>query len=599
MTLAEQILLTFRGRRDTVAVANGTAFAPEIRSGGLTAAAFEAEHLAGVRCFGFYLVNVDNTVFCSCVDFDNKPDAPDPEWRAKAEQLYVVLTHCGLAPLVEISQSGNGCHVWIFFAEATPAWVPRAWWRSLARKIGAEFKEVYPRQDELAGKGIGNLVRYPLWNRSAFVDVENDWSVIDPCEALSGVRPTSQTDLQLLAFQLGLDELKPDPKAAIVVVEDIGEILPLRVQKLTERKGTLLNRRWNGDMAGLKDVSKSALAMSICTELVRQYVPTPEIASALRYWCRRNGVEAKGNRDDWIALTVSNAYEFTVQRIEQKSTDATTFQRACHAYLDLIEANAEKPLGSGISELDASIDGVNPGEVAVIAARPGHGKSALAFQWIDSAAEAGIAGLVISEEMSATEIGKRRLLTISNVNQKQWVPASVAHLREEVDEFYSLRAPVYVVENCTTIDRAEEVIDQFCSLHGVGIVAVDYLQLLGGRAGERYEIVTEISRRIKQCTRRNNVRTLLLSQLNREVEKRPDNEPKMSDLRESGGIEQDADLILFAQWPHKFSSDIPENEYRIFAAKRRNGPIREGKIVTQFDPERQRFGTIDPFACPM
>jgi replicative DNA helicase len=601
MSLANQILSLFRGRKNMIAKGNGDVFEPWHNEAGMPADVLERQHLAGERCYGFYLLDTDNRCWCSCVDFDNKAENPDPQWRDKAEQLYVVLSHCQLSPLLELSQSGNAAHVWLFFSEPTDAWIPRAWWRSLAEKIDAKFGEVYPRQDSLSGKGLGNLVRYPLFNRSCFVDPENDWEPIDPVEALNAVRPTSATDLKLLAFQLGIAELKPDPKPTVTIAAEIGELLPLRVQKLIDRKGTLIGRRWAGDMNGLKDRSKSAVAMSIAVELVRLYVPTPEIASALRYWCRANGAEKKGDRDDWINGTVTSAYDFIIDRTESRSVDATTFQRACHLYLDQIENGQQPHLSSGISELDDSIDGIARGEVCIIAARPGHGKTALAAQWCDYASQHGEACLLISEEMSATEIGKRRLLSVSNVPQEQWVQASVPHMRGEIDEHHAIAAPVYVVENCYTIDRAEEIIDQFCGLHGVSVVAIDYLQLLGARSGDRYEVVTEISRRVKQATRRNGCRTILLSQLNREVEKRPDFEPRLSDLRESGQIEQDADLVLFAQWPCRFDSDIPEDEYRIWCAKRRNGPIRSPKIQTRFNASRQVFGSaalVDPFGVP-
>lgn len=600
MTLAQSILDRFRGRREIVASGTIGAFEPAEISGGMTAERLEREHLSGEHCYGFYLLDENSRCYCTCVDFDSKPEKPDPQWKEKAERLFVVLQHCQLSPLVELSQSGSGCHVWLFFSEATEAWVPRAWWRAIARKLEADFVEVYPRQDQLAGKGLGNLVRYPYWNNSCFIDPENDWKPVDGEQALSGIRTTSATDLRMLAFQLGIEELRPEQKATVVEIDGIGELLPLRVHKIVEKPGTLLHRRWSGDMAGLKDASQSGLAMSIAVELVRQYVPTPEIAASLRYWCRKNGASHKGNRDDWINLTVSKAYDFVISRTEQKSIDATTFQRACHSYLDMIETHSEKPLPSGIAELDESIEGILPGEVCVIAARPGHGKSALAFQWLDTASQAGIGGLIISEEMSCTEIGKRRLLSISDVPPTEWVAANVARLRTQVDDYHAFNAPVYLVESCNTIDRVEEVIDQFCSLHGVGLVAVDYLQLLGGRQTDRYEVVTEISRRIKQAARRNNVRLLLLSQLNREVEKRPDRIPMMSDLRESGQIEQDADTILFAQWPWKFEEWADKSEYRIIAAKRRNGPIKHGKITTRFDAERQIFGTLRVIQdCPL
>jgi len=588
MNLAQLILSRFAGRADTFAVENGEGFAPEV--GAMTTSRLERDHLSGESCLGFYVLDSNVKCKCTCVDFDNKPDNPNPKWKEQAEQLYFALVSCQLSPLVELSQSGNGCHVWLFFSEPTDAWLVRAWWSVVEARLRTTFVEVFPKQDQLTGKGLGNLVRYPLWNSSCFVDVETDWMPLDPSEALESVHVVSGADLKLISFQSGMGELKEPPRVQATLSEDGGAMLPLRVQKMVERQGTLLNRRWNNDSTGMKDTSRSAVAMSLSIELVRSYIPTSEIESALRYWCKKNGADKKGERDDWIGMTVAKAYDFILSRTEQKSVQAMTYRDACHAFIDRIERNEQFYVPSGIRELDESIDGVGPGEVAIIAGRPNHGKSAIGFQWIDHAASIGVKGLIISEEMGFLEIGKRRLLSISGLDQDHWVPASAARLRKEVDEHHEHTANVFVVEGCCTIDRVEEVIDQYCSVHSVGLVMVDYLQLLGARRTERYEVVTEVSRRIKQAARRNGVAILLLSQLNREVEKRDDNEPKMSDLRESGQIEQDADLILFAQYPCRFDPNASPEEYRIIAGKRRNGPIRQPRIVTKFNPKKQFIG---------
>lgn len=600
MNLGQIILSRFRGREDYIAVQTPKGFAPE--AGRITGQQLEREHLGGERCLGFYLLDPQSRCWCTCVDFDNKPDQPDPKWRETAERLTTFLTESHLNPLVEISQSGEGCHVWLFFREPTDAWVARAWWRAVELKLDMKFREAFPKQDLLTGKGMGNLVRYPLWNHSRFVSVESDWQNVDPVQAISEAVPTCAEDLGVIAFQLGMGALTAEPKVSVTPL-DIGEskpgILPIRVHKLVDREWTLLGRRWRGDMSGLKDASRSACAMSIAVELVRLYVPTPEIASALRHWCRKMGSD-KAERDDWVNRTVTKAYDFIVQRTEEKSaTSATTFQTASLAYIDQLVGGKEHFLASGIQELDRSMDGLGAGEVCVVAARPGHGKSALAFQWLDEASGKGMPSLLISEEMSATQVGKRRLQSITDISSEHWGPECVEDLKRDVNKHHAGRAPVYVVENCNAVERAEQVIDQFVSLHGVGLVAVDYLQLLNAAKSDRYEVVTEISRRLSQCTKRNGIRMLLLCQLNREVEKRTDNEPRLSDLRESGQIEQDADLIIFAQWPCKFDANVPKHIYRLYGAKRRNGPIRSPRMEIRFDPDRQVFGgesAEDPFA---
>jgi replicative DNA helicase len=167
-------------------------------------------------------------------------------------------------------------------------------------------------------------------------------------------------------------------------------------------------------------------------------------------------------------------------------------------------------------------------------------------------------------------------------------------LRKDVNAHHENAADVYLVEQAATIDRVDELIDQFCGLYHVGLVAIDYCQLLHDRTKkDRYEVVTEISRRVKQSAGRNHVPILMLSQLNREVEKRDDNEPKLSDLRESGGIEQDADLVLMAQYPCKFDASAPDDLYRIVVPKRRNGPVRKPRIELRFNPHRQIVGMPD------
>jgi KaiC/GvpD/RAD55 family RecA-like ATPase len=585
--LAKTILSLFRGRHDHIAFATEKGFEP---AGNSPCVELIDAHLAGKESFGFYLMTADSKVWCTCVDFDNKPDKPNPEYENQAHNLYLALRNYQLFPLMELSQSGSGYHVWLFFAEAVEAYVARSWWRGVEQKMGVKFREVYPRQDRQIGKGMGSLVRYPLWNKSCFVDPEEGFAHLDPAEALGSVQRIRREDLPLLAFQLGMGDLKPEPVLSLAGGTPDG-MLPLRVQRLLERTHSLIARRWSGDTQGMKDTSNSAVAMSLAVEMVRLYVPTPEIGSALRYWCQQRGA-TKGEREDWINLTVTKAYDFIITRQETKSVvDTGTFEKASYAYLDTLEQGTQVYIPSGLAKLDQSVDGVARGEVCVIAARPGHGKSALAFQWIDNAAKMGINCLLISEEMGAIEIGKRRVLSIVTADQERWEASIVPAMREEVGRYHKGRAPCYIVENCNTIDRVDEVIDQFVSIHNVGFAAVDYLQLLKGRSNaDRYQVVTELSQRLKQSAKRNNIPLLVLSQLNRSVEGRQDNEPKLSDLRESGQIEQDADLIMFLQWPHKFSHNVDPKNYRIYCAKRRNGPIREPKIETEFNAARQLLG---------
>jgi replicative DNA helicase len=587
MSLAELILQNFRGRADYVALGvindkGKEIFNPKELSSPLKPSWLKADHLNGNRCYGFYLMTEDAKVFCTCVDFDNKPDTPDDEWQTKTETVYHELIKWGMTPVVEISQSGTAAHVWLFFEEATEAWLVRQFWAGIEDKAGVKFVEVYPRQDDLAGKKVGNLIRYPLWKQSRFVDVENEWATLDPEETLATIKHVDAVLLRMICFKV----TGKTPQAPEDGVATTG--LTKRVDRLVSRTHTLLGRRWAGDMEGLKDRSRSALALSIACELVRLYVPTLEIEQAIRVWCEKNAYD-KGEREDWVETTVIKAYEFIGSRQSERLSTASTMQDAALAYLEKLKSGVPSCFGSGIREVDRSIDGVAPGEVCVIAARPSHGKTAFGMQWVDRAASLGIPCLIISEEMSKAELGKRALLSISELAEEVWHD-KVERLTSEVTTHYKNRATIHLVESCQTIAEVERQVDEHCELHDVKLVAVDYLQLLGSEHAARYDSVTEISRRLKQTATRNQVAMLVLCQLNREVEKRDGNDPKLSDLRESGQIEQDADLVLMLQWPVRHDIKLDASTYKVFCSKRRNGPIRESVVFTKFNPSHQRFG---------
>lgn len=596
--LSTLLVSTFAGHPNRLALGTAEGFEPFACPGGIDPAWLDERHLAGVQPLGFYLLDEYSQARCACIDFDDKPDHPGPEWRGKAESIVAKLRSLGVEPLTEVSQSGNGCHVWLFMAEPTEAWIPRSFLKAVAASVDVSLREVYPRQDVLSGKGFGSLVRYPLWSQSHFTDPAEEWLRIDPLDVLPAVMRLDGPGLRMLAHDSGLGELHP--AAATASTSDGG--ISARVRTLVTKPFTLLGRRWNGDARGMNDPSGSAVALSIASELVRQYVPTQEIEAAVHEWCETHECKAYARRSgdarrEWVEQTVAKSYEFMVDRKEQASSESHTFQTACMAYLQQLRSGGETYFPSGISDFDASIDGVAPGEMCVVAARPSHGKSAFAFQWLDHVSGLGVPCLCISEEMGFRDIGKRRVMSITRVPQSDWTlhPDYNDHMANEVECHHMNRADVHIVEACHSIGRVEEVIDQFCSTYNVAFVVVDYMQLLKGDSGDRYEQVTDISRRLKQAARRNNCALLALSQLNRAIEGRGEFEPKMSDLRESGQIEQDADMIVFLVWPYRadpkaFAAN--KDEYRILICKRRNGEIKEPRIVTTWHPHRQHVGDI-------
>ncbi len=575
---AAALLANFPGRPDAYAVQfDGAAGLGPVRKP-IGADVLEA-HLDGKKAAGFYVCDADSHCRVTCADVDNKA-GENPEWRDQVERLVDWLEGAGLYPFVEISQSGSGAHVWLALEDWTAAALVRRFWKAAEKHSGVTLREVFPKQDTI--KDLGNLVRYPLWNQSEFVALP-DWEIIEPLTALEAIRTQPASELEDVLTRLGVSPIVQTTEAV-----DIPEGLPATVAKAVASEHTLLGRRWRNDVTGLGDPSTSGLAMAIARELIRRYVPTGDVKAALRWWMQKHAPD-KAKREDWLDLTISKAFQFVVEKPETLSFESTTVAQAVDTFLAGLKLQKRRHFRSGIKAVDDSIEGVSPGEVAVIAARPGNCKTALALEWMDYAS-LEVPGLIISEEMAALELGRRRAMSISARHESEW-PANLEAVRLEAAAHHGKRKPVWIVENAATVERVEEIIDQYAAKEGVKIVAVDYLQLLSSRdARNDRDAATKASKAIKQAAKRNGVAVLELAQLNRAIEGRDSGEPKMSDLRDSGQIEQDADLILFGRW---FFTENPDKydktHYTVYAKKRRNGHIRSPEMDICFDSDRQKF----------
>ena len=570
--MQEEVLEYFIGRSDNCATQNpGTSGFRRLERG-LTSDDCHTLHLTGRKCFGFYLMREDNTVRCSCVDFDNHPEHPDPEWQDNAERTFFFLQELDLDPVMEMSQSGSGSHCWLFFEEWIPAWLIRKFWKAVDARLEVGYDEIYPRQDFLKGKGVGSLLRLPYWNKSRFVDPEENWDTID----FDGARYVSRSELEELCIQLGVS---PTPPAEKTNGED-GE-LPYTVQSLLDNPDSVLARRWNKipdkDFKG--DDSGSAWAYYIACELVYQRIHTDVIRTALQAWCRKEGDDHRLEQEGWIDTVINSAYDKINQRLGSESVEAETLVDCAKSFLNRV--GKDYYYSSGLPALDHAIDGIGAGEVGILAARPGHGKSALSIQWAIHQGLLGTNCLILNAEMSAKEIGKRVVMQ-DFPDENIWEKHRGEIIRQVQEKWNGKSPPFY--RSVGTIDDVERHIKEFSERKRVQLVVVDYVQLLRSSSSNgRYETVTEISQRIKGAARDNEVAILALCQVSREVERRESIEFQGSDLRESGQLEQDADLILFC-WNHPESTN-----YEIHVAKRRNGPIRKNKVYLRFEPEEQRF----------
>src|SRR5437773_7878703 len=253
---------------------------------------------------------------------------------------------------------------------------------------------------------------------------------------------------------------------------------------------------------------------------------------------------------------------------------------------------------TGFADLDRMTAGLQPGDLIIIAGRPSMGKTALALNIAEHVAvDNGLPVAIFSMEMSSTQLAMRMLGSISRVDQhkmrtgrlsdKEW-----SQLSEAMGKLHE--TPIYIDEAgaLTALEvraRARRLKRQYSKL---GLIVIDYLQLMAATAqGEnRATEISEISRSLKAMSKELDVPVIALSQLNRAVDQRPDRRPVMSDLRESGAIEQDADVIMFIYREVVYKPDLPEEQRglaEVVVGKQRNGPI--GTVKLTFRGQHTRF----------
>ncbi|MCL6622567.1 MAG: replicative DNA helicase [Syntrophobacterales bacterium] len=250
---------------------------------------------------------------------------------------------------------------------------------------------------------------------------------------------------------------------------------------------------------------------------------------------------------------------------------------------------------SGFRDLDALTAGFQPGDLIIIAARPSMGKTALALNIAFNAAYAGqVPVAFFSLEMSKEQLVRRLLSSVGRIDASHLRRAFLTgeewqHLQEAAGLL--MDTPIYIDDSPAAAVLEVRAKARRLKAEGkLGLIIVDYLQLMRGRpdAPSREQEVSEISRSLKALAKELNVPVIALSQLSRKVEDRPKKEPQLADLRESGAIEQDADVIFFIYRDEVYHETSPEaGTARIYLKKQRNGPTGEFKLY--FDSKYTLF----------
>jgi replicative DNA helicase len=255
---------------------------------------------------------------------------------------------------------------------------------------------------------------------------------------------------------------------------------------------------------------------------------------------------------------------------------------------------------SGFNDLDAKTGGFQKSDLIIIAARPGVGKTSLTLGIAQHASiQYKIPVAIFSLEMSEQQLVTRLLCSEASVDSyrlrtgllkdAEW--PRIAQAMGALSE-----APIYIDDSPSiSVMEMRTKARRLKSANNLGLIIVDYLQLMQGRNQEnRVQEVSEISRSLKSLARELQVPVIACSQLSREPEKRLDHRPQLADLRESGGIEQDSDLVLFIYRERFYNDNVADdrrNIAEIIIAKHRNGPT--GKLELLFIDEQTKFANLD------
>ncbi|MCY2993048.1 MAG: replicative DNA helicase [Planctomycetota bacterium] len=291
------------------------------------------------------------------------------------------------------------------------------------------------------------------------------------------------------------------------------------------------------------------------------------------------------------------------------SATIASIRDVLHEAMDRIDARmrGEHTMGgveTGFVALDALTGGMHNSELVILAARPSMGKTAFAMNIAEYVAfHLHVPVLFVSLEMSSIELADRMLCSVAKVDGHKLRNGTISHadrlrLVEKAAEIS--QSPLFVDDSPSrTVSEIAAAARRIKRREGrLGLVVIDYLQLIDpdNQQDSRQEQVARIARRLKGLAREADVPVLCLAQLNRQAEEGKDHHPRLSHLRESGAIEQDADVVMFVHREEYYLRGADKDQYagmaEIIVAKQRNGPV--GDIELRWEKEFTRFQNLAP-----
>ena len=321
------------------------------------------------------------------------------------------------------------------------------------------------------------------------------------------------------------------------------------------------------------------------------------------------GYSTEGEIDDVVDQAQAEVYQVTERRASEDYVQLNTLLEETFDEMERISKGVG-PEGvlSGFRDLDKLTNGFHPSNMIVIAARPAVGKSTLALDIVRNAAiHEKKTAVIFSLEMSRSEITMRMLsaearVALNSIRSGALTDDEWARLARRMGEISD--APLFIDDSANlSMMEIRAKARRLKQRHDLKLIVIDYLQLMssGKKVENRQQEVSEFSRHLKLMAKELDIPVIAISQLNRSPEQRADKKPMLSDLRESGAIEQDADMVILLHREDLYDKQNRSGEADLFVVKHRNGPTRDLIVSAQLHFSRfvdmpspnQNFGNTD------
>ena len=376
---------------------------------------------------------------------------------------------------------------------------------------------------------------------------------------------------------------------------------PVTVVGEMQKNGTFDENTTKNYMIQLMDITPTSANVMEYVELVRGKSLLRKVATAAGE-ITAMVQEGGGEPEDVLEVAEQKIYAVRQGRSSQDMTPVGTVLSGVLENMEQLAAEGGRLPGisSGFSAIDAKISGLNKSDLILLAARPGMGKTSLALNIaLTVGKNSGKTVAMFSLEMSKEQLATRLLSSEALVENNRLITGD---LREtdwmKVAEAASVLSQADIRLDDNPLLTVSDMNAKCRRIDNLGLVVIDYLQLMSSAGGSRnqsesrQQAVSEISRMLKIMAKELQVPVLCLSQLSRANEKRDDKRPMLSDLRESGAIEQDADIVLFIFREDYYSPDSDKrNIAELIVAKNRHGET--GKVELKWMPEFTTFDTLE------